>query len=447
MPSPGPRRPPWLSRRTYLAALGTGVVTGLAGCSLPSTGINTEVFDSADGDMAGRWSRHVKLTPADDDVSHFGNAVTLASDAKTALVSATYHDTGDGLQPGPAYVLEWTDDEWGVQTKLVPEAESMGMNFGGKGESTALSADATTAIVGADRADMPNGAESGVAYLFERTDGAWDRQVRLVPDDGDRKDFFGRSVALSDDGTVALIGAWGDDNPNPGGGGSAYVFERVDDGWTQQAKLAPAEGTGGAFGSSVSLAGDGTTALIGTPGDDEPNGQTSGSAAVFERTGGEWRQRAKLAADDGGAGDYFGGSVTLAGKTALVGAPEADEPHGEDAGAAYVFERAEDAWHQRAKLVASDGDGTDLFGVAVALSGDGSTALLGARVDEDPNGDAAGSAYVFEESADGWRQTAKLVSADGETHDIFGRSVALAGNATTALIGTMRAGAYVFGGS
>ncbi len=442
MPGPDARRATWVSRRKYLAGLGTGLVAGLAGCSLSSTGITTETFGA---DTDGSWNRHVKFTPADEGVSHFGNAVDLAPDGTTALVSATYHDTDDGLPPGPAYVLERTDGDWGVAATLLPEDGAMEMNFGGKGESVALSADTTTAIVGADRADRPNGAESGVAYLFERTDDTWNRQSRLVPDDGDRKDFFGKSVALSADGTLALIGAWGTDTPNPGGGGSAYVFERADGGWTQQAKLVPAEGTGGAFGSSVTLAADGTRALIGTPADDEPNGQTSGSAYVFTAVEDGWQQRAKLAAADGGPGDYFGGSVTLAGDTALVGAPEADEAHGEAAGSAYVFERADGTWTQQAKLVADDGDGTDLFGVATALSEDGSTALCGARVDEDPNGDLAGSAYVFAAAADGWGQQAKLVAADGESHDVFGRSVAMAGDGRTAAIGTMRAGAYVFG--
>jgi len=50
--------------------------------------------------------------------------------------------------------------------------------------------------------------------------------------------------------------------------------------------------------------------------------------------------------------------------------------------------------NQTAKL--SAGDSKDDFGDSVAVSGDGSTALVGAQDDEDPNGEDAGSAYVFE---------------------------------------------------
>ncbi|WP_277543763.1 FG-GAP repeat protein, partial [Haloarcula laminariae] len=51
---------------------------------------------------------------------------------------------------------------------------------------------------------------------------------------------------------------------------------------------------------------------------------------------------------------------------------------------------------QQAKIAADDGDSDDDFGASVALSSDSPTALIGASNDEDPNGDQAGSAYVFE---------------------------------------------------
>jgi hypothetical protein len=54
-----------------------------------------------------------------------------------------------------------------------------------------------------------------------------------------------------------------------------------------------------------------------------------------------------------------------------------------------------DSLEQEAKLAADDGDSDDEFSCSVALSGDGSTALVGTWSDEDPNGDLAGSAYVF----------------------------------------------------
>jgi hypothetical protein len=59
-------------------------------------------------------------------------------------------------------------------------------------------------------------------------------------------------------------------------------------------------------------------------------------------------------------------------------------------------QQATPALQQQMKLAASDGDEADNFGGAVAIAGNGSTALIGAGQDEDPNGAGAGSAYVFE---------------------------------------------------
>lgn len=427
------RRPPRLSRRTCLATLGTGLLFGLAGCSLAAGDIASEEVDAPVVGTADGWSRRISLAPTDESVRHFGMSVALADDATTALVSATYHEESDGLKPGPAYVLEPTDSGWRQQGTLAPTDGDSDMGFGWKGGSTALSGDGTIALVGADKADEPTGAWSGAAYVFERSDGTWGPGSKLVPDDGDKKDFFGKSVALAGDGRIALIGAWG--------ARSAYVFERTDSGWSQQATLVPDDEMGGTFGWSVTLSGDATTAIIGAPGADDPNGEDAGAVYVFHRDGGTWRQQSKLAAADGDTGDFFGGSVTLAGDTAIVGAPEDDDPNGERAGSAYVFERSDGAWSQQTKIVPDDGDRIDLFGVAVALTDDGTTALVGARVDEDPNGRQAGSAYIFERTDDAWSQQVKLAAEDNESH-VFGRSVALQGD--TAFIGTSHEKAYVF---
>lgn len=426
-----------IGRRAYLASVGTGLLAGLAGCSFGAqVAVQAEGLEAAGG---GDWSRQVKLTATDESVAQFGSSVALAGDGRTALVAADHHEDADGLRSGPAYVLERTDQGWRSLAELVPDGAGSEGNFGGPGGSSALSADGSTALVGADKADVPNGSRAGRAYVFERGDGGWGRQFELLPAEIDTQDFFGSAVALSGDGRRAFVGAWNDENADGAEVGATYVFERGDDGWRRRARIAPDQASGaGRFGWSVAL--EDETALIGDPADDEPDGEAAGAAHVYERIGGDWRRQTRLAPAGADAGDFVGGSVALEGDTALVGAPEDDDPNGERAGSAYVFRRASDGWREEAKLVPDDGDPIDLFGVAVALSGD--TALIGARVDEDPNGETAGSAYVFERADDDWRQVVKLAAADGESHDVFGRSVALEGE--TALIGSTRGGAYVF---
>ncbi|WP_420191935.1 hypothetical protein [Haloplanus salinarum] len=243
--------------------------------------------------------------------------------------------------------------------------------------------------------------------------------ITITADDGDGGDHFGDAVALSE-GT-ALIGANRDEDPKGGGAGSAYVFSQDGDSWTQQTKLFADDGAGGdRFGRSVALAGG--TALVGAPGDDSTGGHRAGSAYVFTQTNNEWTQEAKLTADDRDKQDYFGGSVAIAGDTALVGAQWDEDPNGDSAGSAYVFTRTDGEWSQQAKLIPDDGDSDDTFGQSVTLSMD--TALIGAPADEDPAGQWSGSAYVFTQADGEWSQQAKLTAKDSTEGDYFG-SVAL----------------------
>src|SRR5579859_5134472 len=72
----------------------------------------------------------------------------------------------------------------------------------------------------------------------------------------------GISVALSSDGTTAIVGAKGD----AGGVGAAWVYTRAGGVWTQQAKLVGSAAAGlAAQGTSVAISGDGNTAIIGGP--------------------------------------------------------------------------------------------------------------------------------------------------------------------------------------
>src|SRR6202042_126328 len=192
--------------------------------------------------------------------------------------------------------------------------------------------------------------------------------------------------AVSWDGSRAVIGAPADD----GFAGAAYVFARSGSTWTQLGSKLTATGESGegSFGESVALSGDGATALIGANGD---HGSV-GAAWVFARSGRTWTQQGlKLTASgESGAGN-FGISVALSsdGTTALIGAPL-------DAavGTAWVFARSGSAWTQQgSKLTASDESsvGQGLFGWSVALSADGSTALIGG----DGDNDGAGAAWAL----------------------------------------------------
>ncbi|MBI2441929.1 MAG: hypothetical protein HYV35_11240 [Lentisphaerae bacterium] len=309
------------------------------------------------------------------------------------------------------------------------------------GVSVALDADGDTAIVGAYRANVAGDSDRGAAYVFTRSGTTWTEQEKLIVADGASYDYLGIAVALSSNGNTALVGAHGVNMPGKNDQGAAYVFTRSGTTWTQQEKLTAADGDANdEFGSAVALSGDGDTALIGASQADVSGDNDQGAAYVFTRSGSTWTQQQKLTVVDGAAYDYLGTSVALNsdGNTAIAGASHADVGGNYDRGAAYVFARSGSTWTEQEKLIASDGASSDELGNAVALSGDGNTAIAGAH-QANAGGDDQGAAYVFTRSGTDWTQQQKLTAADGAMNDYLGHSVSLSSDGNMAIAGAYQA--------
>ena len=137
----------------------------------------------------------------------------------------------------------------------------------------------------------------------------------------------------------------------------------------------------------------------------------------------EWQKAQKILASDPQAGDEFGISVAIDGDYAVIGA------HGEgSSGAAYFFDRNNNgSWTQVARVKASDAQSGDRFGRAVGISGD--FAVIGAY-GEDEGGSNAGAAYFFERNNGSWTEVARVKASDAEADDEFGWAVGISGDFT-----------------
>ncbi len=264
----------------------------------------------------GAWSRTAELTAprrAPDAVS--GLSVALSASGSTALLGANGRSG-----TGAADVFTLRGGTWSLTAELTAAHGAPTDKFG---DSVALSASGTTALVGASEHSFATGA----AYVFTLRGGAWSRTAELTAAHGAEADEFGDSVALSASGTTALVGA-GD---RQHGVGAAYVFSLRGRAWSQTAELAASHATSDdALGDSVALSAPGSTALVGAWG----RNSGTGVAFVFTLRGGTWSQTAELAASRAAPNDNFGWSVALSalGTTALVGA----QAHSAT-GAAFVF--------------------------------------------------------------------------------------------------------------
>lgn len=241
-------------------------------------------------------------------------------------------------------------------------------------------------------------------------------ETKIVAPNGKPSDLFGFSVAMSGDTIIA--GTPYEDSAAQDAG-AAYVFVRINGDWLFEQKLvAPDSGAARWFGYSVAI--DGDKAIVGAPQADG-NMPGAGAAYAFSRTNGIWTSLPKIVATDGKPSDMFGHAVAISGNSLLVGCPKSDAS-GVDAGAAYVFAWNGSAYAQQKKLLAADAAPNDHLGTAVAM--DGETALVGAP-DADAFGSNSGAAYVFVRAGTLWSQQKKLVSPNGAAGDAFGFAVDL----------------------
>ena len=325
----------------------SGIALSADGSTLAVSGgwVGLRVFTR---DSSGVWLQQELDISAAPDSSYSFRPVALSADGSTLAVGVTYYSgTLTGLHE--AYVF--TRDSGGV---WVQQAELVVYDLGNRlldlfEWSVALSGDGATLAVGG----------WGV-YVFTRdsTD-VWTEAAhleRFSPAPYWAGGIIGIDVALSRDGKTLAVGngLGGSDTVD-----SVAVFARNSDGgWAGQAYIRPftidgRHSTADEFGKSVALSADGSILAVG-----KPSGPT-GAAYIFTRdSGGGWAERAyvepaiyPLELDGSISPIYFGIDVALSddGMTLAVGGPFESSAgigvNGDGAnygvcgsGAAYIFE-------------------------------------------------------------------------------------------------------------
>jgi len=361
--------------------------------------------------LSADWDNEQKLTSSDAATyDYFGISVSV--DGDYAVIGA-WKDDDNAYNSGSAYVFLRSGTTWEEQAKLTPSGAAIEDHIG-----CSVAIDGDYIVIGAF-GDDDNGESSGSAYIFVRSGITWTQQTKITASDGAAFDFFGMSVSIS--GDYVVIGAQDDDDNGPESG-SVYVFHRSGTNWAQQVKITAPDGEAeDRFGYSVSI--DGDYAVVGAFGDDD-NGDESGSAYVYHRSGTSWSQQAKITASDAAAYNWFSRSVSISEDYLVIGSPW-DDDNGVYSGSAYLFHRSGTNWTEQAKIIASDGAADDEFGRDVSIDGD--NVVIGACHDDD-NGYDSGSAYIFHRSETSWTEQEKITASDGADNDYFGWPVSISGD-------------------
>ncbi|HUT61983.1 MAG TPA: hypothetical protein VNA25_29445 [Phycisphaerae bacterium] len=322
------------------------------------------------------WSPQAQLTPTGAvgpalASGNFGISVSVWGDV--ALVGAD-NDGELGTASGAAYVFQRSGGTWSQAAKLTASDGAAGNQLG-----ASVDVFGDTAVVGA--------AMAGAAYVFRFVDANWVEVAKLTALDGVSGDMFGTAVAISD-GRI-IVGAPYADVGGVDKAGAAYIFSWVDSNWIQTSKFTPAAPQSmGEFGLAADL--DGNTAITGEL--TNIAGLASGSAYLFEESGGTWSAGIQIVPSEPNTLDLFGTAVSVCGQYAAVGAYNKDPNGLSNAGAVYLFD-ADSNWAQVARLTASDAASNDVFGIAVAIHD--LTVVIGAAGDDNLGGTDAGAAYVF----------------------------------------------------
>jgi hypothetical protein len=284
------------------------------------------------------------------------------------------------------------------------DAESGG---GGLGQSVAISAEGTVAVVG--EPNYNHGA--GAALVYANSHGTWAFVQRLTPSGESGAGHFGAAVAVDGLGQTIVVGAPKD----AGGVGAAWAFALSNGTWSQQGKLLGGAGETGAgeFGASVAVATGGAVALVGAPMSDAGEGQVF--TFYYEAV---WYLQQHMPRTGVSGAAHFGASVAIDANAsaALVGAPNAGSGNG--AIYPYTYFGLESPYWIEQPAITSPAAGSR-FGASVTMSRGGEYDVAGAPL---ANG-GEGAAYVYRPNG---MQQAVLADPARSAGGNFGASVAVA---------------------
>ncbi|KAG2387257.1 hypothetical protein C9374_001589 [Naegleria lovaniensis] len=295
------------------------------------------------GAINARFDQQAQLQANDFQAEdYFGFSTAISGDGNTVAVGAvaTTHPSTKATEAGSVYIFTRSGSAWSQQAKLMlPDAKE----YDYFGWTVAISHDGNTLVVGAQGVtydgvrfrdenntdpSAPVLNNAGAVFVYTRSGSQWTLLQTLLASDAAAWDQFGRTVFISSDARLLMVGVMYKQVNGAKNAGQVYVYEK---------------------------------------------NQESG---VYE-------EKIKLTASDPAEYDYFGHSVSYSIKndTIVVGAFRKTSEDGTKpyAGAVYVFTNPDsNGWTQKAKLVAANAQAHDDFGYAVALSSNAYTLFIGA---------------------------------------------------------------------
>ncbi|MCB1024218.1 MAG: hypothetical protein KDB79_07505 [Acidobacteria bacterium] len=364
-----------------------------------------------------------KLVPPQDDYITSGFGANVAISGDTAVVSSQQDQIGRTKKQGSVHVYVQREGVWIHQAKLIAADGKRQDQFGYK-----VAIDGDTIVVGVPAAAIGNDREQGAVYVFERQGDNWGRQVKLKASGGRKGDAFGSSVGIS--GNTIIVGATGVDNyPDKKyarRNGAAYIFERINNEWTEKQKITGDSEFTNLFGANVSI--DDKTAAVSSILSD-PGKAADAEVYIFSNSGTGWKKEHKISSKKYGAerptGFGVSGNLAIDGNTLIIVGSDNTEKGGmSEHGALFVYLRDGGKWSQQAKLDLGK-DEKDIYGWTADISGD--NIIVG---EHRPTPGQASAYHFTRNIADGkavWVAQERIRPPGDELTAFFGSSVGISG--------------------
>ena len=379
------------------------------------------LFAALGGQAVGQALEQEYVTPTlGTSTQKFGYGAATQGDLMTA---GSPHDDTNGADAGSAYVYRWnpTTLSWGYEAQLMPSDPEVGANFG---IATACWGDVVA--VGAHLEDNAKGVDAGAIYIFRRnsTTGVWAQEQKLIGSVGAGNDQLGSRLVLND--KVLLVSAALADTANGVDAGAVYVYRWKNSivKWVEESQLVNPNGATSDY-AGTGLGFDGTTAAVGSPGDENPGEGDVGSVQIYTVSGTTWTYETTLGPAVRQNWASFGYGCGVSGNQVVAGSPYFDVTGHSDAGACYFFSKATGSWTQTAKFENPDPSSTDLFGMRAAMVG--KLAVVGSPYDNAFGRADSGMAYTFRKGngTKGWFLDQDLAASDGASSDLFANTIGL----------------------
>jgi hypothetical protein len=362
------------------------------------------------------WTRRTALDPGLGAASDFfGSSVSIHNGS--VAVGAPGNDITASGNEGAAYVFTGSGATWSLQQKLTRSGAAVGDSLGG---AVAIRGD--TVVCGVANFDGIVGTNQGMGVSFTRSGTTWAASEIFMPNETQAQANFGSAVAMSDE--FVAVGATNWSRPGANFSGAAYAFRRVDGVPAKTLTLAmPTPQTDANFANRM-VAG-GNRLVVGAYNEDGTAGVNQGAVYVYKFQDDCFVLEQKLLPSVQQADANFGRAIAIDGATIVVGASFENDA-APDAGAAYVYFFNGTSWVEQARIASPEPGRSNLFGDAVAISGD--RIVIGAP-DDDPSLQVrAGSAHSYTRSGSVWTFERTFSATSPRSNDRYGSSVAVDGN-------------------